>query len=481
MTKGINDGSLDASKYGDAVKTALQQFDAADTVDLESKIGVQIKNLQGDIASFEGELNVAIADAKILIDSIETGAHGEVTVETSEAIAALQRVLALIGLINVPGENTQKPSGGGGKSKKEKEAEEARKAAEEAARAQEEAYQQQLKQIDHKRKMDQITAEEELEALERVKQKYARTADQIMDIDERIFAAREALREQEIEQLDKLNDGIIDALEARYEAQREAEQKRIDESITAWEKWADDTCASIQAQIDALDEKAKAEDREAQAAEKTRKIENLEQQMAYETDEYNLRQLQKQLDKAIEDWEKTQKDWALSDQKDALQAQMDAVQEQADSEIERLEGESERIDAYYDGLTDAASLAAEAQRMLMESSQQDILELMSEFAPNYEATGKTLGERFYDGFKDALQDIGAWFEDFNMAMEDMQLNAAQGALSAIDAAHASGGGVAQTTAPVEITQNVNFFSTVESPVDIFNKLQLANEGLAAMI
>lgn len=274
--------------------------------------------------------------------------------------------------------------GGGGRSLRS-DAEEAARAAQEAERAaeqaQEEAYQSEIERIEHRRHLGQLTAKEEIAELTRVKREYAKTAGQIMDIDERIYDARQALREAEAGKITTLNDAIVEALENRYEEQRRIEQQRISASIAAWETWSDETCAAIQRQIDALDEQEQAEDRQQTREENLRRIAALEQAIAYENDDYNLAQLQKQLTQAQAAWEKVQSDWARADERAALNAQMQAIRDQAEAEIDRLEAESARIDSVYDGLIEGQSLAAEAQKLLMESTQDDLLSLLTAYAP----------------------------------------------------------------------------------------------------
>ena len=175
------------------------------------------------------------------------------------AIAAVNVLLSLLGQAGVSAGRAQTVSRGGGRSSAAQDAEDA---AREIERAQEEAYRSELARIEHRRHMGELTAKEEIAALERVKREYARTAEQIMDIDERICDARMALREAEQDKLTTLGDALVTALENRYEEQRRIEQQRISDSIAAWQTWSDETCAAIDRQLAALDEQEKAEDRQ---------------------------------------------------------------------------------------------------------------------------------------------------------------------------------------------------------------------------
>lgn len=468
------DGGELTEEWAKAVENTREQFGGLSDIELQSALGAEIASLEQETDGLNSQFNTTIAEANQLMADIAAGAYGEITLDNQAALDAIAEVIAILSAVGLSVEDisptAKKGGGGGGKSKAEE-------AAEEAKRLQEEQYRAQLELIEHKRRMDQITAEEELELLIMVRNTYAQTADQIREMDEKIYEARKALREAEEDQLTELHEAVMDALEARYEAQREAEQKRIEESIEQWETWADETTSAIQKQIDALDEKAEAEDREATAAEKLRAIDKIKQQMIYETDEYNLRQLQKQLDKAEADLTETQADWAREDQKKALQEQMDAIEQQAQTQIDALDKESEAIDEYYDKLTEKARLEAEAQEIMMRESQESIIGLLREYAPDYEVVGKSFGEKFYEGFVSVLGDIGKWFDSFAAAMEAPLVSAAQ---YATRSAQAQSGGQS-AGAGATVTQNVTFTVPVETPTDTARKMQQVNEALAAML
>lgn len=446
--------------------------------------------MQGGVLAVEGLLSTLNA----LRAQIVSIPQAEITADNSQAlsaidaaIAAVNVLLALLGQAGIRsggGQAVSRGGGGGGRSSRS-DAEDAARAAEEAARAaeraQEEAYRSELERIEHRRHMGQITAQEEIAELARVKREYAKTAEQIMDIDERIHDAQQALREQEAEKLTTLGDALATALEGRYEEQRRIEQQRITESIAAWQTWSDETCAAIQKQLDALDAQEQAEDRQKTREENLRKLASLEQAILYENDEYNRAQLQRQLALAQAAWEKVQSDWARADERDALTGQMQAIRDQADEQMRKLEEESARIDSVYDELVKGQSLAAEAQKLLMESTQDDLLSLLSTYAPEYEATGRTLGEKLYEGFAAAFGDISAWFDGLDAQFEQLVARTQEAAFAGAGAIKAAGDDRAQVGAAPVIQQTVNFNQPVESAADVTRRMQQVSEELAGMI
>lgn len=439
--------------------------------------------LDSTLEGGEAEMRAVLSQLEAMRASILAIPEGELTVENSQALASINAAIALmnvflhlLGQAGMETAGSTKSSGGGGSGGSKKTA----AAAEDPAQKAMEAYREELEMIEHKRHMNQISAQEEIAQLQKLKSKYKDYAEAVMDLDERIYDARAQLREEEEDKITSVYDSMVDALEARYEEQREIEQKRIEESIAAWEKWSEETCAAIQAQIDALDEQEQAEEREEKRAEQLRKIAKLESALEYETDDYNKSQLLRQIEQAKAEWEKIQADWAREDQRQALEDEMAAVEKKAEEEIGKLEEESGRIDSVYDQLTDSASLAAEAQKMIMQSSQTGILDLLASYAPDYEATGRSLGEKLYEGFAAAMGDITAYFESLDRQFEAMVERTQQAAFGAAQSSVQSGETTANVSSPT-INQTVNFNQPVESPADVAQRMQQVSESLAAMI
>ena len=462
---GVAEGDIDSTI------SALENMETS--LDNAAAAGVaEMQNLLAQLAAVKD----AILNTPELVLSGDASPLLAVIQAAMDEIQRLLDEMAKAG-ISTGSTNTKRSGGGGGSKKSSSSSGGGGKSTEEKQR---DLYEEQIELLEHKRHLDQITAKEELEALERIKKEYAKTAELIMDIDERIYDARKALREEESEKITDLYDAITEALEERYEEQREIEQKRIEESIEAWEKWSDETTAAIQAQIDALEEKEEAENRAAEEEEKLRKIAKLEASLPYETDEYNRQQIIKQIEKAKADLQEMYDKWAREDEKKALEEQMKAIEQKAKEEIEKLEEESERIDSVYDKLTDSAALAAEAQKMLMANNQEEILALISNYAQDYEATGRSLGEKLYEGFKEAFGDITDYFAQIDAQFESMVEKIQQTAFATGQSA-ASGGQASANVSSPTINQTVNFNQPVESAVDVAEKMQQVSEDLAAMM
>ena len=412
---------------------------------------------------------------------------GSVNVDTSPSIQALNGLIAVaqtalallnaLGLGGGTGKSVSRGGGGGGGNK----AEEAEKKAEEARKK---ALQADYDRIEHRRHLNEISLEEELAGLEEIRRKHQMTAEEIMAWEEKVYDLKKEIRERDADSIDQLADGVVSALEKRYEAMRDAEIERLDKSREAWEQWRDDSVAAIEDQIAALDKLADTEDEEKKSAEELRKIEKLRREVEYEQDAYNRQKLQQQLDEAVASREERLRKLELKQQKEALQEEIEKIRDQASEKIKELDGEQDAIEKAYEERLKAASLQAEAEKMLMTKSQDEIMSLLYEYVPEYDALGKSMGEKLLEGFQSKAGSITDWFRSFNDQLARMQeqlagsLNAATDRFyeSRRETAGQSGAG----GAPV-VQQTVNFYEPVESPSQVARRMEDVNDQLGMMM
>lgn len=412
---------------------------------------------------------------------------GSVNVDTSPSIQALNGLIAVaqtalallnaLGLGGGTGKSVSRGGGGGGGNK----AEEAEKKAEEARKK---ALQADYDRIEHRRHLNEISLEEELAGLEVIRRKHQMTAEEIMAWEEKVYDLKKEIRERDADSIDQLADGVVSALEKRYEAMRDAEIERLDKSREAWEQWRDDSVQAIEDQIAALDKLADTEDEEKKSAEELRKIEKLRREVEYEQDAYNRQKLQQQLDEAVASREERLRKLELKQQKEALQEEIEKIRDQASEKIKELDGEQDTIEKAYEERLKAASLQAEAEKLLMTKSQDEIMDLLYEYVPEYDALGKSMGEKLLEGFQSKVGSITDWFRGFNDQLARMQeelagsLNAATDRFyeSRRDTAGQSGAG----GAPV-VQQTVNFYEPVESPSQVARRMEDVNDQLGWMM
>ena len=443
----------------------------------------------GIVSTLQGMLSQALRTEQALMIQAAMG------VDVSQPLSAIQAVIALIntllalmgraGISAGGGGGSRGGGGGGGRSSREdEEAEAARRAAEEAERRRREALEADYRLIEHRRHMNEITFEEELAQLEALRGKHRMNAEEIMDWEEKVYDLQQEIRERDAESLDQLSDSVIDALENRYQAMLDGEIDRLEQSREAWQTWRDDSVRAVEDQIAALDQLATAQDREKQDAEELRKIEKLRQQIAYEQDDYNRARLRQQLDQALESREERLARLELEDQKEALRAQIDQIEQAAESGLAALDREQEAVEAAYADRMEEAALRAEAEKLILSQSQDELLSLLEQYAPDYDALGQTLGEKLLDGFARGAGDVAAWFEDFSARLAGAQAQMAALAQSAADTFYDGRrtAQAAQAAVPaVTVNQTVEFNQPVETPAQVARRMEEVNEALAMML
>ena len=443
----------------------------------------------GIVSTLQGMLSQALRTEQALMIQAAMG------VDVSQPLSAIQAVIALIntllalmgqaGISAGGGGGSRGGGGGGGRSSREdEEAEAARRAAEEAEHRRREALEADYRLIEHRRHMNEITFEEELAQLEALRGKHQMNAEEIMDWEEKVYDLQQEIRERDAESLDQLSDSVIDALENRYQAMLDGEIDRLEQSREAWQTWRDDSVRAVEDQIAALDRLATAQDREKQDAEELRKIEKLRQQIAYEQDDYNRARLQQQLDQALESREERLARLELEDQKEALRAQIDQIEQAAQSGLAALDREQEAVEAAYADRMEEAALRAEAEKLILSQSQDELLSLLEQYAPDYDALGQTLGEKLLDGFARGAGDVAAWFEDFSARLAGAQAQMAALAQSAADTFYDGRrtAQAAQAAVPaVTVNQTVEFNQPVETPAQVARRMEEVNEALAMML
>ena len=412
---------------------------------------------------------------------------GSVNVDTSPSIQALngliavaQTALALLNALGLGG-GTGKSGGGGGGGGGGSKAEDAEKKAEEARKK---ALQADYDRIEHRRHLNEISLEEELAGLEEIRRKHQMTAEKIMAWEEKVYDLKKKIRERDADSIDQLADGVVSALEKRYEAMRDVEIERLDKSREAWEQWRDDSVQAIEDQIAALDKLADTEDEEKKSAEELRKIEKLRREVEYEQDAYNRQKLQQQLDEAVASREERLRKLELKQQKEALQEEIEKIRDQASEKIKELDGEQDAIEKAYEERLKAASLQAEAEKLLMTKSQDEIMDLLYEYVPEYDTLGKSMGEKLLEGFQSKVGSIADWFRSFDDQLARMQEELAGTMNAATDRFYESRrdtAGQSGQSGATMVQQTVNFYEPVESPGQVARRMEDVNDQLGWMM
>lgn len=348
------------------------------------------------------------------------------------------------------------------------------------------ALQVAYKGIENKKSLGKMSSQQELRQLEQIRQKYKMTAEERMELEIKIYNLKKSLKDDEISSINTLADAVTEALKQKYEEQRKLEEDRINESIESWQNWEDKTVSAIQGEIDALDELADKQESENKRQEYENKRQQTELQLAYEKDDYNRTQLQKELNRLDKEEAERLAEQQRQAQKKVLEGRIEAVKGQSQATQERLKKKLDEVGEKYDKLTDSFSLKAQAQKFIADSTQKQIISLIKSYASDYEIAGNTIGDALYNGMKAKMDNISAYIDGVFGKIEAYQRQMANTANASADrfwANQNSPQAFQKQTASKSVTvqQTVNFNQPVESPVETRRQLDRTNQALAKQI
>ncbi len=174
---------------------------------------------------------------------------------------------------------------------------------------------------------------------------------------------------------------------------------------------------------------------------------------------------------------------AVEAEKSALQNEINAVKEKSQSQQAVLQAELNSLNDYYDERTKAANLQAEAERIIMDNNQQEIVSLIKSYAPDYASAGETLGSRMVEAFKKKVVDIISYVEDITEQINGYTSSVAAVANSAADnfIAKTSGSTGSSTSKSTTVTQTVNINQPVASPIQTARAVAEVSQSLARQI
>ncbi|MCW6079251.1 phage tail tape measure protein [Clostridium sporogenes] len=247
--------------------------------------------------------------------------------------------------------------------------------------------------------------------------------------------------------INKFQKTIMDALKERYSDELKLQEESINAEIKNLEKWKEESIErintvydakikSIDDELKALDEAEKEKERQEKDNEDLDKINKLKLAIEYEHDEFNKEQLEKELEQAINERNDRLEKQALEDKKQSLKNQKDTLEEKKKNEVKNItdiynlekashENRLSELKKFYDEKTKEAALRAEAEKMIMDKSQKDIIDLLYSYSKDYLMAGSTLGEQLVQGFKPKIQEIKDMIASINKEIASARENALQ--------------------------------------------------------
>lgn len=258
--------------------------------------------------------------------------------------------------------------------------------------------------------------------------------DERLSLDERKDIYREELntireyeqkkRDLRVEQIDNTVSQLTNAITKQLEEMQEKDKAFIDKQLEEVEKLKEARLNAINAEYDAkieviekeleaLDKAEQQKTRDEEDAEYDKKKRRLEELIAFEHDATTKANYQKELDKLVAEYQKTLDSRALEDKKEALNNQKELLQKEQDDKTQTVEDEADRqkelynkqledLEDYYSKQIDKAQETAKKMLLNVEQNQDKILSLLKSYGDAYEITGQTLGEKLAQGINDGI-------------------------------------------------------------------------------
>lgn len=341
-----------------------------------------------------------------------------------------------------------------------------------------ERYQNELEAMNRSIQLGDMNLAQQIRYLEIMREKYADNAQRLAEIDQMLFDKRLALQQEAVSQLDRLYEGVVQALTKRYQKEKKAEEDAVRSSIDLRKKQSEAIIKGIQAQIDAMDALDKAEKRGDEDAEYQDKRARLLASKSSEKDTYNQQKIQEQIDKLDADYAEKKKKRERDDQKAALQDAIQTERDKITALSTELQNRLDAINTHYEKELDTVKIRFEAEKVLANSTQQEILDMMATYAPHYDLIGKSYGERMIGalrgevkgGFDEMLADLNRSLATF-AADADRVIREKQAAMAAflttpVPGIVGSGSSGATKSSNTTVNQTYNFNVPTANPLDV---------------
>ncbi len=277
-----------------------------------------------------------------------------------------------------------------------------------------------------------------------------------------IESTMQKIRQNQIDLVNDTKNRIMNALRKRYQEEQKLSEDNLKIEIDNLNRWKDENLKAIndvydekikrirestaeqvkalEDEIKALDEAEKSKSREDIDKEELGEIDRLKESLVYEHDEYNKLEIKKQIEEKTKEREERLRKQDLEDKKEALRQEIEDLKEAESIKIDELEKsrqyEIERINEihqleteslnqrlaetreHYARLLEESALHKEAEKLMMEEHQNEIIELLHSYEEAYNQAGQSLGEKFVAGFEEKVKEIESIMDRLNSQFND---------------------------------------------------------------
>ena len=348
----------------------------------------------------------------------------------------------------------------------------------------------------HNKYLKQIMKDERL-SLEERKEIYREELQTIRDYEQQ-------KRDLRVEAIDNTVTQLTNAITKQLEEMQKKEKEAIDKNLEQLENWKklridaineeyDARIEAIEKEMEALDKAEQQKTRDEEDAEYEKKRKRLEDLISFEHDATTKANYQKELEKLMEEYQKTLDKRALDDKKEALEQQKDLLEKEQDEKIDKIEEETEKkkeeyekqledLEKYYEEQIDKAQETAEKMLLNAEKNQNQILELLKSYGDKYEITGQTLGEKLAQGINEGIANkIQNIIQNIQDTIDSNLEKKIKEWTNSGYSYNAGSGYNPITSKTITVNQTNNIVQNPEMPSETYRKLKDIDEQLAAQL
>ncbi|NFM10072.1 phage tail tape measure protein [Clostridium botulinum] len=273
--------------------------------------------------------------------------------------------------------------------------------------------------------------EKELQKQQKVIQKevdyYKEASQQEIDIAKENAKQQLEIANEKKDKLIQLSKAVTDALKQQLENEKQleldkiaeeekAEEEAYNKKIARIDKVTNRKIENLKREQKALDEEKESENREEELEKSKDSINVLKTKMANTKSESEKKALVLKIQDEEKAMSKKQDDWRREDEKARIQEEIDKAQEKANRRKERLkedfeenkkhlEKKKKNVEEYYKTLLETDNLNAQARYMLLTNSNEQLVQLLNSYAPNWQNAGQNLGDSLINGLNSKRQDM----------------------------------------------------------------------------
>ena len=243
---------------------------------------------------------------------------------------------------------------------------------------------------------------------------------------EEAIRERETMESNALREIEELRNKLAQALKKKFEKQRDDELKILDEKLKAIEKNYDEQKKLLDK---STNEKIEALNKEKDALNGNREedyqatVDALKKEKAMweQNDSAYAKGKVKELEEKLKDAEKALRNKQIDDEIDALNKAQDEkekiLEAERDKQIENLEKQKEEKEKYWEQQLSDQNIYNEANKLVLSKNINEMVNLVKEYAPEWDSIGLLFGESLVDGIRRGLTD-GINAKDFMDGVKD---------------------------------------------------------------